>query len=228
MSRSSRTRRRCVSASPTLPGRGCATVFSRIYIILRRESWLVNHKRVYRLYRQDRLSLQFEKPRRNVSAADRAGQPAAAAPNEMLSMGFVSYALIDGRRLRALTVVDTYTHEALAIDVDQGIKEEQVSEAMARIAATRGSPRPLASTTVRSSSRRHSTAGRMRMASGSLTPNEYAAAATLRYANEVWMVTLLKENPGDPQSPIARAAAHRGERLMLDPMCSYSRRRRRD
>ena len=56
-------------------------------------------------------------------------------------MDFVSNTLFDGRRLRALTVVDTYTREALAIDVDQGIKGEQVVEAMARIAGTRGSPK---------------------------------------------------------------------------------------
>ena len=117
--------------------------YFRIYIMLRREGWLVNHKRVYRLYRQDGLSLRLKKPRRNVSAADRVRQPAAAAPNEMWSMDFVSDALFDGRRLRALTVVDTYTREALAIDVDQGIKGEQVVETMARIAATRGSPRTI-------------------------------------------------------------------------------------
>ena len=112
--------------------------YYRIYIMLRREGWLVNHKRVYRLYRQDGLSLRLKKPRRNVSAADRVRQPAAAAPNEMWSMDFVSDALFDERHLRALNIVDTYTREALAIDVDQGIKGEQVVEAMARIAGTRG------------------------------------------------------------------------------------------
>ena len=71
--------------------------YYRIYIMLRREGWLVNHKRVYRLYRQDGLSLRLKKPRRNVSAADRVRQPAAAAPNEMWSMDFVSDALFDGR-----------------------------------------------------------------------------------------------------------------------------------
>jgi len=56
----------------------------------------------------------------------------------MWSMDFVSDALFDGRHLRALTVVDAFTCEALAIEVDQGIKGEQVVEAMTRIAATRG------------------------------------------------------------------------------------------
>ena len=55
-------------------------------------------------------------------------------------MDFVSDALFDGRRLRALTVVDAFTREALAIDVDQGIKGEQVVEAMRRITLSRGAP----------------------------------------------------------------------------------------
>ena len=117
--------------------------YFRIYILLRREGWFVNHKRVYRLYREDGLSLRLEKPRRNVSAANRDRQPAAAAANEMWSMDFVSDALFDGRRLRALTVVDAFTREELAIDVDQGVKGEQVVEVMARISAIRGAPRTI-------------------------------------------------------------------------------------
>ena len=117
--------------------------YFRIYILLRREGWLVNHKRVYRLYREDGLSLRLRRPRRNVSAANRERQPAASAPNEMWSMDFVSDALFDGRRLRALTVIDAFTREALAIDVDQGIKGEQVVTAMARIASVRGAPKTI-------------------------------------------------------------------------------------
>jgi putative transposase len=83
--------------------------YFRIYILLRREGWIVNHKRAYRLYRDDGLSLRLKKPRRNVSAANRVRQPAASAANEMWSMDFVSDALFDGRRLRALTVVDAFT-----------------------------------------------------------------------------------------------------------------------
>ena len=77
---------------------------------------MVNHKRVYRLYREEGLSLRLKPPRRHVSAADPDRQPAATRPNELWSMDFVSDALFDGRRLRALTVVDAYTSEALAPD----------------------------------------------------------------------------------------------------------------
>jgi putative transposase len=103
----------------------------------------VNHKRVYRLYREEGLSLRLKRPRRNVSAATRERQPAATGPNELWSMDLVSDALFDGRRIRALTVVDAFTREALAIDVGQGIKGEQVVEAMARISAVRGTPRAI-------------------------------------------------------------------------------------
>ena len=59
--------------------------YFRIDILLRREGWIVNHKRVYRLYRDDGLSLRLKRPRRNVSAANRERQPAALAANEMWS-----------------------------------------------------------------------------------------------------------------------------------------------
>jgi putative transposase len=115
--------------------------YFRIYILLRREGWRVNHKRVYRLYRDEGLSLRLKRPRRHVGAAHRERQPAALRPNERWSMNFVSAALFDGRRLRALTIVDAFTREALAIEVDQGIKGEQVVAAVARLALLRGAPR---------------------------------------------------------------------------------------
>ena len=93
--------------------------YFRIYILLRREAWRVNHKRVHRLYRDEGLSLRLKRPRRHVSAAHRERQPAALRPNERWSMDFVSDALFDGRRLRALTVVDAFTREALAIEASK-------------------------------------------------------------------------------------------------------------
>jgi putative transposase len=117
--------------------------YFRIYIVLRREGWIVNHKRVYRLYREDGLSLRLKRPRRHVTAARRESRAAASGPNELWSMDFVSDALFDGRRLRALTVVDAFTREALTIEVDQGIRGEQVVSAVSHIAAARGAPRTI-------------------------------------------------------------------------------------
>ena len=123
----------------------------------------MNRKRVYRLYRNDGLSLRLKKLRRNVSAAICERQPAALAASEMWSMDFASDALSDGRRFRALTVVDAFTREPLAIDVDQGIKGEQVVEAMARI-----------------SSRKHSTAGVRERRDVGLQPTRQAHRRCLR------------------------------------------------
>lgn len=60
--------------------------YFRIYILLRREGWRVNHKRVHRLYRDEGLSLRLKRPRRHVSAAHRERQPAALGPNERWSI----------------------------------------------------------------------------------------------------------------------------------------------
>ena len=115
--------------------------YFRIYVLLRREGWKINHKRVYRLYRQEGLSMRLKRPRRHVMAAHRAARPAAGAINENWSMDFVSDALFDGRRIRALTVVDDYSRESLAIEVGQSITGEQVVTVMNRLSAVRGAPK---------------------------------------------------------------------------------------
>jgi putative transposase len=115
--------------------------YFRIYILLRREGWKINHKRVYRLYRAEGLSMRHKRPRRHVMAAHRAARPAAGAINENWSMDFVSDALFDGRRIRALTVVDDYSRESLAIEVGQSITGEQVVTVMNRLSAMRGAPK---------------------------------------------------------------------------------------
>lgn len=112
----------------------------RIYIVLRREAIVVNHKRVRRLYREEGLNLRLRRPRRHVSAAQRVERPTVNGPNEVWSMDFVSDALFDGRRLRALTLLDIYTRESLAIEVDKGITGEDVADILRRIVARRGAP----------------------------------------------------------------------------------------
>jgi putative transposase len=117
--------------------------YFRVYILLRREGWWVNPKRAYRIYRQEGLSLRIKRPRRHVSAAYREGRVQPGCANDSWSMDFVSDAFYDGRRLRALTVVDNYTRESLAIAVDQGIKGEQVAAVLERIVAERGTPKSI-------------------------------------------------------------------------------------
>lgn len=114
--------------------------YRRIYVALRREGMVVNHKRVRRLYREEGLNLRIKRPRRHVSAAHRTERAPATAPNQVWSMDFVSDALFDGRRLRALTLLDVFTREALAIEADKGITGEQVAAILDTVLAARPAP----------------------------------------------------------------------------------------
>jgi putative transposase len=117
--------------------------YRRVHVLLRREGWKDNHKRVYRLYRNEGLSLRHKRPRRNKAARLRQPKQLVTAVNQIWSMDFVADALFDGRRLRALTVVDNYTRECLAIDVGQRLTGEDVVQSLNRISARRGLPQTI-------------------------------------------------------------------------------------
>ena len=114
--------------------------YRRVHVLLQREGFKDNHKRVYRLYQQEGLSLRLKRPKRNKSARLRQPKHEVTAINQIWSMDFVADALFDGRRLRALTVVDNYTRESLAIEVGQSLKGEDVVNTLNRIATKRGLP----------------------------------------------------------------------------------------
>ncbi len=114
--------------------------YRRLHILLRREGLDVNHKRVYRLYRQEGLSVR-RKHRKRLASALRTVLPPPAAPNERWSMDFVADALMDGRRLRAFNVVDDFTRECLAIEVDSSLPGLRVARVLERIGATRPLPK---------------------------------------------------------------------------------------
>lgn len=99
-----------------------------------------NVKRVYRLYREEGLSLRLKRPRRNKAAQRRQPKQLAHAINQIWSMDFVADALFDGRKLRMLTVVDLFSHECLAIDVGQSLKGEDVARVLTAITEARGLP----------------------------------------------------------------------------------------
>ncbi len=100
----------------------------RLYILLRREGFEVNHKRVERLYREENLSLRRKKKKRPSHL--RLALPVASRPDQRWSMDFVSDSLYDGRRFRALTVIDQYTRESLAIEVSNSITGKHVVQVM--------------------------------------------------------------------------------------------------
>ena len=116
--------------------------YKRIHILLRREGVHVNHKRVQRLYCLEGLQLRPKRPRRHVSAARR--QPPrvrARSPNAAWSMDFVSDQLQNGLRFRALTIVDVFTRENLAIHVGRKLGGEDVVDVLRKITAKRGAPK---------------------------------------------------------------------------------------
>jgi putative transposase len=100
--------------------------YKRIHVLLRREGWRVNHKKVYRIYREEGLNLRRKRPRRRVSAAGREMRPIVSSIDQTWSMDFVADGLFNGRRIRALTIVDNFSRECLAIHVDHSIKAEVV------------------------------------------------------------------------------------------------------
>jgi putative transposase len=98
----------------------------RIFTLLRREGWKDNHKRVHRLYKEEGLNLRRKRPRRSKTAAHRMERINFTHRNQCWSMDFVSDQLFDGRKFRALTVLDNYSRKCLGILVGQSIKGEQV------------------------------------------------------------------------------------------------------
>ncbi len=108
--------------------------FWRIYVLIRREGWRVNHKRIYRLYKEEGLNLRSKRPRRRRCAANRLDRLQLTGPNQVWSMDFVSDALFNGKKFRALTIVDNYTRECLAIVVAQSLTGDHVVHALLAIA----------------------------------------------------------------------------------------------
>jgi putative transposase len=111
--------------------------YRRLHVMLRREGESVNHKRVYRLYREEGLSVR-RRARKRVSRAERLPALAPTAANQCWSLDFVSDGLSWGRKIRMLTIVDAYTRESLAIEVDTSLPGERVARVLDRVIGERG------------------------------------------------------------------------------------------
>jgi len=97
----------------------------------------VNHKRVYRLYRDEGLSVR-RRGRKRVAREARLPLPAPIGPNELWSLDFVSDALAWGRRIRLLCIIDAFTRESLAIEVDTSLPGQRVARVLDRLITERG------------------------------------------------------------------------------------------
>ncbi|GJD92991.1 IS3 family transposase ISMra1 [Methylobacterium iners] len=117
--------------------------YRRLHVLLRREGWRVNHKRTYRLYRDEGLSIRSKLPKRKRAWRYREGRPAIGEPSEVWAMDFMSGRLFDERPFRILTVVDCHTREPLSLTPRANFRALQVTEALDALVRVRGRPKSL-------------------------------------------------------------------------------------
>lgn len=111
--------------------------YRRLTVLLRREGWTVNAKRIYRLYTEEQLIVRT-KQRRKIARRQRGGIAVATAPNQCWSMDFMSDKFADGRSFRILTVVDQFTRECVCLEADRAMTGMKVAQALEQAKAERG------------------------------------------------------------------------------------------
>ena len=117
--------------------------YRRLQVLLQREGWQVNHKRIYRLYVEEKLSLRRKRGRKRSRV--RQPLPEAMAANQVWSVDFMTDALSSGRKFRILNVVDDYTRECLAMEVDTSLGGVRVVRVLEELKQRRGLPRQIRS-----------------------------------------------------------------------------------
>jgi putative transposase len=113
--------------------------YRRLLILLRRKGVRVNHKKLYRLYREERLTVRRRGGRKR-ALGTRAPMAVPQGINQRWSLDFVSDALVDSRRFRILAIVDDFTRECLALVVDTSLSGVRVARELDRLAEFRGLP----------------------------------------------------------------------------------------
>lgn len=113
--------------------------FERLTILLRREGWMVNRKRVYRLYKEEGLQVRT-KQRKKIARRRPVVVEFPTGPNQRWSMDFVHDRLEDGRKFRILTVVDQFTKECVALHAKPRLLGPDVAEALDLVIRERGKP----------------------------------------------------------------------------------------
>ena len=117
--------------------------YRRLHVLLRREGWPVNHKRIYRLYSEEGLSIRTRSLRRRRACRYRSARAEPGTMNDVWAMDFVSDKLFDDQPFRILTIVDCHTREALATSARVNFRAYQVVEELERIIRLRGKPRSI-------------------------------------------------------------------------------------
>ena len=116
------------------------TGYRRLRVLMPREGWQVGRARCYRVYTEEGLALRRKRPWRHVTAVHREQRRAATARNDIWRMDFVADQVADGRRFRALTVIDMCTRECVAIDIGHGFGGHDVAATRERLRFERGVP----------------------------------------------------------------------------------------
>jgi putative transposase len=118
--------------------------YRRLLILLRREGFVVNHKKAYRLYREAGLAVKRRRGRKR-ALGTRRPMLLPERPNQRWSLDFVSDALSDGRRFRILCVVDDFSREALSTLVDRSLSGQRMVRELDRLIGLRGRPQMIVS-----------------------------------------------------------------------------------
>lgn len=113
--------------------------YRRLYILLRREGWKINHKVVARLYREEGLQVRTRR-RRKISTQPRLKLDAATRVDERWSMDFVTDQLADGRSFRAFAVVDQFSRECIALHAGFSIRSKHVGAVLDHAIRERQAP----------------------------------------------------------------------------------------
>jgi len=113
--------------------------YRRLLILLRREGFEINHKKLYRLYRDAGLAVKRRRGRKR-ALGTRRPILVPERPNQRWSLDFVSDALSDGRRFRILCIVDDFSREALATAVDRSLSGHRLVRELDRLIGLRGRP----------------------------------------------------------------------------------------
>jgi putative transposase len=111
-------------------------------VLLRREDFQVNHKRVFRLYQEEGLKLRPKK-RKRIASTQRVKPESVREVNQLWAMDFVHDTLSCGRTFRALNIVDAYTRECLAIEVDTSLSGERVARVLEELGQQRTLPKTI-------------------------------------------------------------------------------------
>ncbi|HEU0149695.1 MAG TPA: IS3 family transposase [Bradyrhizobium sp.] len=113
--------------------------YRRLHVLLKREGYEVNHKKLFRLYREERLTVRRRGGRKR-AIGTRAPMTVPVLPNDRWSLDFVSDQMTDGRRFRILTVVDDCTRECLALVADTSLSGVRVARELDVLMGERGKP----------------------------------------------------------------------------------------